>query len=509
MAGHVFISYSWRDKARVHEYAKTLSDRGQHIFLDEKGARPGIDLTASLYRALANASAVVVFVGTEGLGNIQKEEVTVAMYRRTVEGITVIPVLLGGVSLPGSLSPLLAVRASFGSPMEVVTEIEHALTESLDLAGVRPESTEGVTSTGPKVSSTKRPVVEVQLQNPKEMLSRLYQDFLESPPAFVLGGRYPEKEAGLPPSRSQFTRRMLIELGVVDSDYEELLPCFERTGAFYAFTQTNNFGALENFVGKQIQAQSAIVPNVFTIAATTVKIWAERERAKDYDQHPVVIVTTNHDTLIERALIRAGCPFTRFVQRHDQIGAVVKTYGQNDIRGAGDLNEPDFKGLLRGNATELSAAEARKLQFCDKDEPGTFVVLVKYHGSYDVPLSCAIADPQLFRLAKHHCVPEDVTSTLKYTPMIVAGYRLVDGDLHHLWTTWLKEVAAQRARQRVFAQPPLEQDDSDAIQGRIEKEIRAGLLRNCHQLLHAVPIEIDPATFLAEVRDHTERVYKQ
>jgi len=114
----VFLSHNSKDKPQVAALARHLrEEHGLRPFLDEWHLVPGEASQPALEEALRASRCVAVFVGPEGIGPWQNEEMRAAITRavRTRDDYRVIPVLLPGadqaarwrvfsVSVPGSTS---------------------------------------------------------------------------------------------------------------------------------------------------------------------------------------------------------------------------------------------------------------------------------------------------------------------------------------------------------------------------------------------------------------------
>jgi WD40 repeat protein len=94
----VFISYQWRDRARVEPIARWLSrEAGLSVFFDYWYLVPGQPWPQALEKAVGSCSAVAVCIGSGELGSWQQREMNLALERQAREpGFPVIPVLLPG-----------------------------------------------------------------------------------------------------------------------------------------------------------------------------------------------------------------------------------------------------------------------------------------------------------------------------------------------------------------------------------------------------------------------------
>src|SRR5271166_57884 len=110
MSAQVFLSYSTGDKPIVEELARRLRDKEKiHCWLDKWNLVPGAPWQPAIETALQESESCAVFVGPEGLGPWQTEEMRLAINRRVCDRqqrFRVIPVLLPGAkrdSLPALL----------------------------------------------------------------------------------------------------------------------------------------------------------------------------------------------------------------------------------------------------------------------------------------------------------------------------------------------------------------------------------------------------------------------
>ncbi|MEL7005231.1 MAG: toll/interleukin-1 receptor domain-containing protein, partial [Bacteroidota bacterium] len=73
----VFISYNSQDRLFVHETANRLSKRGIESWIDDRELTPGDDWYDEFERLLPSISSVVIFIGKNGRGRWQEEEIKI------------------------------------------------------------------------------------------------------------------------------------------------------------------------------------------------------------------------------------------------------------------------------------------------------------------------------------------------------------------------------------------------------------------------------------------------
>ena len=96
-----FLSYNSQDRAAVEALARRLRDEGLRLYLEVWELAPGREFQSALTEGIGDSKSCVVFLGPNGLGPWQDQEVQVVINRRAHDGeYRVIPVLLPGFELP-------------------------------------------------------------------------------------------------------------------------------------------------------------------------------------------------------------------------------------------------------------------------------------------------------------------------------------------------------------------------------------------------------------------------
>jgi hypothetical protein len=94
----VFLCHNVGDKPAVIEIARRLTGRGVLPSLDQWELRPGTPWQRVLEEQIANIHAAAVFVGSEGIGPWQRQELDGFLREFNKRGCPVIPVLLPGAA---------------------------------------------------------------------------------------------------------------------------------------------------------------------------------------------------------------------------------------------------------------------------------------------------------------------------------------------------------------------------------------------------------------------------
>ena len=106
----VFLCHNSRDKAEVKEVALQLMKLGIKPWLDEWELRPGLRWQPALEEQVRQVKSAAVFVGAEGMGPWQSEEIGAFLSACVKRGIPVIPVLLPNAPSQPDLPVFLAER---------------------------------------------------------------------------------------------------------------------------------------------------------------------------------------------------------------------------------------------------------------------------------------------------------------------------------------------------------------------------------------------------------------
>lgn len=106
----VFLCHNSRDKPAVKALALRLMQRGIKPWLDEWELRPGLRWQPLLEEQIRAVRSAAVFVGADGIGPWQSEEIDAFLSACVKRGIPVIPVLLDNAPREPDLPLFLAGR---------------------------------------------------------------------------------------------------------------------------------------------------------------------------------------------------------------------------------------------------------------------------------------------------------------------------------------------------------------------------------------------------------------
>jgi|GEM_PF-4551425 len=106
----VFLCHNSRDKPAVKALAVRLMQRGLKPWLDEWELRPGLRWLPPLEEQIRAVKSAAVFIGADGIGPWQSEEIGSFLTACVQRGIPVIPVLLDNTPDEPQLPPFLDGR---------------------------------------------------------------------------------------------------------------------------------------------------------------------------------------------------------------------------------------------------------------------------------------------------------------------------------------------------------------------------------------------------------------
>lgn len=100
----VFLCHNSDDKPQVRQIAEQLESMGIRVWLDERELRPGVRWEGILQDTIVQTEAAAVFVGSNGLGPWQEQEIEsfLIAFAKTHRK-PIIPVLLSTASIAPEL----------------------------------------------------------------------------------------------------------------------------------------------------------------------------------------------------------------------------------------------------------------------------------------------------------------------------------------------------------------------------------------------------------------------
>ncbi len=478
-----FLSHNTKDKPAVRRIVDALEDLGLNIYFDERDIRPGIPAQDQLEDALKASKTVVVVIGHEGLGRWQTPEVRTAINQQIKRNTPVIPVLLPGVpddvEMPGFLQNNTWVSFKKGlDDKDTLQRLYFGIT-GINLA--RQERRRGEASTTAQHETgdaTTQALADLSDVTRSENLT------------IILGRDITEDHEALLPRSPEITRNLLnaIELIARDSD-PVLLPPIDVAANYFAIQKDER--RLEDQVVELIIERSTSVPTEHRkLAQLIAGLRKHRQRSRRARfKSPQLIVTTNFDVMMERALLMAGISFTRIVQHRAETKIHINEYKDVSLLADGtiQLSGPegqaekiaptDFEAMdraieqqasrsitLQGESTEGEAVQSiNDLSLNPLAEP----ILYKFLGSQDIPGSCTISTDQyfnlLFSMRRRQAVPSQIREIISNTPLLFLGFGILDPDFRLTYHVLMREPLKEKKFQHYGVHVPRggDTDDSD------------------------------------------------
>lgn len=340
------------------------------------------------------------------------------------------------------------------------------------------------------------------IEEAAEKLSSLLRD---DDVVFLLG-----PAASRPPSGYSVSQRLLRELAIRMADGEPVLP-IDLAGTYYAIKKTEP--RLQARIREFLAEGQFTLPSTHARLAELLRIvpgCRQPNRSQEVLNRRSLIVTTNLDLMMERALLMSGVSFTRVVQHwqgKDDSGKekpfIVNHYGVrtvaqgvNVLDGWPTVLRTDDTGwanvdeAIRGAGYRTESRATLSLA----GDPGQ-PILYKFHGSHDVDTSCAISSDH-YDAFDVTAVPQVIAERVTTKPLLLLGYCYTDPAFRHLKRTLFRSLASN-IFDRYAVQYPLP-GEGEAAFYEVERALSANLLGVWRRLMMQ-PIESDGATVLSEI----------
>jgi hypothetical protein len=525
-----FLSHASEDKPVVRLVAAALKSRGINYWFDEEQIPAGADIPNKIDEGFQTATAVVVFFGSGGVrGDWQAGEVSTAIWRSKAMKKPIIPVLLGAdlLELPPLIQPLRAITLRITAPPDVSVD-SHAL-EELSKA-ILASSTPDLKEQSPPGRPPDGAGYEGFLRGFLRTAAGKDVNFLIGPAAWQPALDWTE-----------IAEKIIQEADIKAewfSPKEALAPQLELAAMLYSITQIDPDLAQQALNGHLKNLESADTRGLADSLVRAVSRIRVRRRLPLTSPDPQVILTTNQDVAIERALLIAGMPFTLVVQDATRRRLMVESYrydegsftkGDDGKRFARPNDTTDAETVLNhiggreywysttpeeddrlpqaqadrppAQADKLSGRNlASSLEFHQRPNP----VLYKFKGSVDVEGSCVVSTDHFFNCVgvsrAEQLIPRQIVRSLTSKVPVFLGYYLTDIDLRLLLQTVLGDLPGG-ARLLKFALSP-EPRPAQRLRAGGPEDIRVRMIDALRERLTADGFQtaFGPVqTFLADV----------
>lgn len=480
----VFLSYNTKDRPSVRQIAEKLGGHRIKVWFDDEQVPPGTPFQTAIDLGIRLSRSIAIFVSDANLGDWHSGEAESAVLMQVKHGIPAIPILLPGAE-PTKL-PLLLQRyryIDFRNGLENDDEMFNLL---WGITGKKPVREKPSTSQVEQTNSAPPPEDAVE-----EAISDLVGILKTQNITFFLGPGASYGANPMPAQASDIARYLLTELRIIEPNYSELLPPADVAGLYYGVRSGDS--SLESKVTTHLADKSRVFPGTYDRLAEVLRTLKKRPPLRTGGRNLQLIVTTNLDLMAERALLRAGLPFTRVVQYRSGKQLDVDEYKQVQLYGRDAVqlisqsrqlqqaNLNDFDGLDRligSNATRRFSTSQNSvngleplsaLKFNELTEP----ILYKFLGSQDIHNSCVLSTLHHFEFARSvmsEGLPEELTSVIRNSTILFLGLWFMDPDFRLTYYTLLRDALRVENDRRYALQLPPQRFMEDVYR-RMERGI--------------------------------------
>lgn len=472
---NVFLSYSRDDSEAVTRIAETLRESGLRVWFDDWELQPGKPWMVGLEEGIERSHATAIFIGPKGMGKWETPEMRLSLDKQVKSKCPVIPVILPGCpadieeQLPGFLKSNTWVDFRRRS-----LDDEHAIKKlRWGITGERPSPNPFGTTQQQQQQQKSSGGTEVE--DATDDLAR----FLRSGNVtFYLGPWALLGEGDTSSSACEIARKLLLDLRLIERDYDNLLPPIDVVGMYYNVRWGD--ATLEDEVINCVMSRAAGVQPTHRHLAALLGVLSDRPQNRARKRGKQLIVTSNIDVMAERALLAAGIPFTRIVQHRSARRITVNEYGGVRLGADGrtvvlpseggstrQVKPDDYEALdafitdhgqrhVDQSAQEGSAESKNPLDELPVHEM-TEPILYKHLGSLDVQGSCAITVDHFFTFARRalklNCIPAKITEIIGNSPALFLGYNFLDPDYRVTYYTLLRKPFELDMDKRYAVQP--------------------------------------------------------
>ena len=477
----IFLSHNSKDVAAARAIAQALREHGLKVFLADRHMPPGTEVNAALSDHLLRSATVAVLLGPQGLGPFQTMEKDLAIHRRNEIGTAfrVWLTMLPGGDAHRDLPPLDPIRRYSGYPFlsldphspwfhygvaQHVWAVRSALRAPDDPPLPAPEepsgSKPGAISSDTTTATTRHPAD----RTPGALSSvdtGALTDFADAARkrgvVLLLGRRWRELVPGSAADETyRIGRHMIRAMGasLAARMHSNVLPAVDDIATcLQAMLGPNQ---LEDCLSELLAAPeqsppSAEKPALSDYLGRMLALSGGGLRSGPPEQR-VVLLSSGQGLLLEAMLIRYGHPFVRVVPRRGSsarldvctdLDALQAASGTVAAKPASEAATWVSRWLKRHVAQPALDVQSG-LALLQQERP--HVVLVKCMGSIDEDDSCVLTRAHVVQFADIHGrggIGNYVVGALSERPVLIAGFRQLDGDFALLASLYLRRVLHQ------------------------------------------------------------------
>lgn len=459
----VFLSYNRKDAVAVEKIAFSLRQKELRVWFDQWELTPGVPWRELAQEALSRVPSTAIFIGPEGLGAWEKVELDAVLDEQVARNCRVIPVLLPGAPEDIKLPPFLH--------RNTWVRFHAGLDDQDALFRLR----WGICGEKPAEEPLPRPRMPTAAGDPvHQAATRIVSLLASGNVTYFVGSGAHAGGPGLP-SAHEISMALLRALNLPLADQEFLVPPLDLAGSYYEIKEGDL--SLENTIVDLIRDRPRDVPPTHRKLARLLLLLQKRPRRRIRVHTRQLVVTTNLDLMMERALLQEGISFTRIVQDRSEPRIVINRYDVKLEDGRivfaedgrrvrlDDHDEIDERictsgreevDFLPGQRSTQGQNPLRALPLQgslrpEMDSEAKGPILYKPQGSQDVPSSCAISLEQYFNFLREtvHNIPKEVRDLVENDPILFLGYSFLDPEFRLLYHTLLRDRI--KTTNRLFA----------------------------------------------------------
>jgi hypothetical protein len=519
----VFLSYRSTNGNAVQDLYDCFVEAGLRPWFDRVEIRDGDVIFTRLAEGLRASRIVIAIVGADGGGPYQDEELWASIAQSIKTGLRVIPVLLPGANEVDlqNVHPFLANRR-----WRKLNRIEP---DDADVTAL-------IRSIDPSKSL---PTARVPQREPRALQADGSDAALTNLVASVsrFGSLTVFTSAGAASSSRPYelARQLLTDIRFIEPQYTALLPSLDVASSYYE-TDASALRLEARVVelirdkvrGDPLTAVAKLHGRLVDLVEQLVRLAAERARRQSVVDPPL-IVTTALDVSFERAFLRAGTPFTRIVQHWSGSELTINDYAvvklsedrkRIGIDQAADFRIDDLPSLdqaieTTGLRSVKSHDELSETSHPIRDlalsqiQPGAQIrpILYKYHGSQDVPGSCALSTDQYLRLAVRQVIPKRLIQMIGNSSALFLPSGGLDADVRHAYHTLLRrayQIGREGLARFAVVRPPTDGELDNYRQ--LERLIWPNVIKAVQSQMNIGVVEGDPEAFVEQLTDKLKEV---
>jgi TIR domain len=490
----VFLSYRSPDKESVREIAGLLHSRALRVWWDEEEIPPGALFANELWKAIQRCWAMAVFIGPRLMGGWQEQELLTAVNQQVREGKPVIPIFLPGANPDEIKVPFLDnnSRLVFESSLNDTLLIDRLW---WGITGIKPASLSPPPADAVPTQEPPSPPTHPATQPADETVSWLSDWLRSGNVTFFVGPGATGGGPKYPPLNWELARTLLRQLNLVGSEELKFLPPVDVVATLFAVWKSDP--VLENTIITEIQTRSSEIPDSHLGLAKLLAALKERRqvpRGKRLQKQ--LLLGSNIDLMIERALLSSGVRFTRVVQHKSESSLYVTNFHDEKFLPS---KREDLDDLISNKGYETLSPES--VAGDALVEP----ILYKLRGSQDIEGSCALSRPQFLAQARsvisEHLIPSELQKIASNTPLVFLGTGLLDPDFQYISYTMLFD-AWKSDKPKYMVQLAPAQDQNDPYR-RMETGIWNKIKETAMQI-RLTAVEDSSASFLRRLNKEVE-----